>query len=305
MKSPTSCATPLASIALHASALQGPLDEVDRRQSLDRLAQDAMRSGHVLSQVLALARASQTEMTEAAQPVDVAALARRVVSDFAPQALSRGHVAGLCGTAECTLRGHPVLLELALRNLVENAVSHTPAGTSIDVQLDESGRWLQVRDDGRSQAVPGHGTGARPRGSRSGSGSATAWWRRSPRSTAARCRRSNRRTTASPRTASRSVGKQSLSTAGRTALPDGLARGGGRTGDAFHHDPYRYRGALAGAAPGAPPFPYPLRSPCLRRCRDRLLPDKAWLDRGCGPRLRPGRRGRFRSSPVHCRCWRR
>ena len=152
--------TPLASIALHASALQGPLDEVDRRQSLDRLAQDAMRSGHVLSQVLALARASQTEMTEAAQPVDVAALARRVVSDFAPQALSRGHSLAYAGPAECTLRGHPVLLELALRNLVENAVSHTPAGTSIDVQLEESGRWLQVRDDGRAQADAGHGTGA-------------------------------------------------------------------------------------------------------------------------------------------------
>ena len=151
--------TPLASIALHASALQRPLDEDDRRQSLDRLAQDAMRSGHVLSQVLALARASQTEMTEAAQPVDLAALARRVVSEFAPQAMSGGRVLPYGGPTECTLHGHPVLLELALRNLIENAVSHTPAGTSIDVQLDESGRWLQVRDDGRAHANAGDGAG--------------------------------------------------------------------------------------------------------------------------------------------------
>ena len=151
--------TPLASIALHASALQRPLDDADRRQSLDRLAHDAMRSGHVLSQVLALARASQTEMTEAAQPVDLAALCRRVVSDFAPQAAGERPRAGAtAGRLERTLRGHPVLLELALRNLVENAVSHTPAGTSIEVQLDDDGRWLQVRDDGRAQLAVGDGT---------------------------------------------------------------------------------------------------------------------------------------------------
>ncbi len=132
--------TPLASIALHASALQRPLDEDDRRQSLDRLAQDAMRSGHVLSQVLALARASQTEMTEAAQPVDMRPLARRVVSDSRRRPMSGGRVLAYGGPTEgARCSGHPVLLELALRNLVENAVSHTPAGTSIDVQLDESG----------------------------------------------------------------------------------------------------------------------------------------------------------------------
>ena len=149
--------TPLASIALHASALQKPLADADRRLSLERLAHDAMRSGHVLAQVLALARASQTEMTETAQPVDLAALARRVVSEFASQASAGAHVLAYRGPSTCRRRGHPVLLELALRNLVENAVSHTPPGTSIDVELDDAGRWLQVRDDGRAQSPAGDG----------------------------------------------------------------------------------------------------------------------------------------------------
>ena len=51
-----------------------------------------------------------------------------------------------------------VLLELALRNLVENAVSHTPAGTSIEVQLDDDGRWLQVRARRTAQFAAGDGT---------------------------------------------------------------------------------------------------------------------------------------------------
>jgi two-component system, OmpR family, sensor histidine kinase QseC len=143
--------TPLASIALHAKALQKPLADADRQLSLERLAHDAMRSGHVLAQVLALARASRTEMTETAQPVDLAEIACRVVSESAPQALANDHVLAYRGPATCVRRGHAVLLELALRNLVENAVSHTPGGTSIEVQLDDAGRWLQVCDDGQAR----------------------------------------------------------------------------------------------------------------------------------------------------------
>jgi len=56
------------------------------------------------------------------------------------------------------LNGHPVLLQLALRNLVENALGHTPPGTQVEVQLDPQARWLQVCDNGAQVA----GRGAAP-----------------------------------------------------------------------------------------------------------------------------------------------
>src|SRR5690606_35867899 len=42
------------------------------------------------------------------------------------------------------------LLEVAVRNLVENALRHTPEGTQIEVQGGSDGGqcWLQVCDDG-------------------------------------------------------------------------------------------------------------------------------------------------------------
>jgi two-component system sensor histidine kinase QseC len=49
-----------------------------------------------------------------------------------------------------------VLLELALRNLVQNALAHTPPGTQVEVELDPAGRLLQVCDDGPQRSgTPG------------------------------------------------------------------------------------------------------------------------------------------------------
>ena len=146
--------TPLASLTLHARSLRGRLDEAERVEALQRLEHDALRAGEVLSKVLALARASRSELAEAAQSVDVAELARRVVAEFAQDAHESGHELSFAGPERLLLKGHPVLLELALRNLIENALTHTAAGTAVDVQLDADGRWLQVSDNGARAPAP-------------------------------------------------------------------------------------------------------------------------------------------------------
>ncbi|HET7795580.1 MAG TPA: histidine kinase dimerization/phospho-acceptor domain-containing protein [Rhizobacter sp.] len=146
--------TPLASLALHAGLLRGAHDDAERAQVIARIEHDAQRANHVVSHLLALARASRAEMAEAAQPLDLAELARRVVGDYASAALASGHELALSGDEQFRLDGHAVLLELALRNLIENALSHTPRGTLIEVQLDAQARWLQVCDTGQPDAAP-------------------------------------------------------------------------------------------------------------------------------------------------------
>ena len=155
--------TPLASLVLLARALQGTLSPAERMQSLQQLEADAMRAGEVLTQLLALARTSRVELAESAQPVDLVALARRVVADYAQTAWQSGHVLSVSGAAELAVPGHPVLVELALRNLVENALRHTARDTEVAVQVaqDADSAWLQVCDTGlpAGQAKPADALG--------------------------------------------------------------------------------------------------------------------------------------------------
>lgn len=143
--------TPLSSIALQASALAGALDEDARAQAVARIGQDALRAGHVLGQLLSLARASRAELHEAKAPVELCEVARAVCADYAQAAWQRGDEIALQAPATLTVPGHAVLLDMAARNLVENALKHTPGGTRIAVQLggdEATGAWLQVCDDG-------------------------------------------------------------------------------------------------------------------------------------------------------------
>jgi two-component system sensor histidine kinase QseC len=160
--------TPLASLALQARSLRGPPGPGcaqpgdEREEALARLERDALRAGEVLKHLLALARASRTELMETAQPLDLAELARRVVGEYAQVALDSGHDLGFAGPARWPLTGHAVLLELALRNLIENALGHTPGGTVVEVQIDLQAHWLQVCDNGQHGAARATQPAAQP-----------------------------------------------------------------------------------------------------------------------------------------------
>lgn len=144
--------TPLASLALQARTAREAAPGAAQQEALAHLEQDALRAGEVLAHLLALARASRADLDEAVQPVDLDEIARRVVADFAPDAHAGGRELGLASPGPFRVEGHPVLLEMALRNLVQNALAHTPPGTQVEVELDPDAGWLQVSDDGLRHA---------------------------------------------------------------------------------------------------------------------------------------------------------
>lgn len=145
--------TPLSSIALQAASLRGALPAQAQAAALQQISADALRAGHVISQLLALARTGQAGMQQALVPLDLAALAREVVAGYAQAAWQSGHRLSVQGVEPQSVLAHPLLLELALRNLIDNALQHTARGTAVCVQWgSDAGRaWLQVCDDGRNR----------------------------------------------------------------------------------------------------------------------------------------------------------
>ncbi len=136
--------TPLASLALHAQALDGALTDADRQRTQAHVARDALRAGQVLQHLLSLARADHTDGVEARTRFDVVPVAARVLADHGQAALDGRLELALTGDASLSVTGHEVLLELALRNLVENALAHAPPDSVVEVKVDAAARWLEV-----------------------------------------------------------------------------------------------------------------------------------------------------------------
>ena len=142
--------TPLTALVLQARlARHGPAAE--QAQALQAVEQGALRAGRILSQLLDLARA-QSLTGDLSEPVDLCALALRVVSEHAALAHELGQDIALEAPQQPqVLPGQATLLELALRNLVDNALRHNPTGTFVEVRVarDAAGQvTLSVSDDG-------------------------------------------------------------------------------------------------------------------------------------------------------------
>ncbi|MDP3821534.1 MAG: histidine kinase dimerization/phospho-acceptor domain-containing protein [Burkholderiales bacterium] len=147
--------TPLASLGLHAASLRGALTPAEHSEALARVEEEAARASAVLTHVLALARASRAELAETMQPLDLAELARGVAAEYAQPAYLSGHELSVDGPERCPARGHPVLLEMALRNLIDNALAYTPRGTAVQVIVTAHPPALEVRDNGRAMGQQG------------------------------------------------------------------------------------------------------------------------------------------------------
>ena len=70
-----------------------------------------------------------------------------------------------------TVEGHAELHERAVRNLIENALTHTPPGTEVEVIVGP-GREIKVRDHGAGIPVELRRRFSKGFGGRNGSGAA-------------------------------------------------------------------------------------------------------------------------------------
>ena len=148
--------TPLAAIALQSQTALQETDPAARAQALGVLSRESMRAGNILGELLDMARA-QRFGAEAMQPVDLGDLAARVMGSFAQSSFENGHSLELIDDAgPVVVTGNPMLLELAVRNLIANALVHTRPGTLVQVSVanNAAGCTLAISDNGHGGVEP-------------------------------------------------------------------------------------------------------------------------------------------------------
>lgn len=84
---------------------------------------------------------------------DLRSVSREIAEFIAPLALSEQKSIALTGTEQSVfVKGNSEMLRRAIRNLVENAIKHTPVGTAVEIRVDEDGS-VSVSDTGEGVAA--------------------------------------------------------------------------------------------------------------------------------------------------------
>ncbi len=142
--------TPLSAIRGYAELTRRSPQSVpgDVAHALRRVESEAVRMTHLVDDLLLLARLDAGRPVES-EPVDLSRLLVDAVSD--------AHAAGPDHSWQLEVAGEPVVvcgdgarLHQVVANLLANARTHTPAGTSVTVSVRPDGRLavLRVLDDG-------------------------------------------------------------------------------------------------------------------------------------------------------------
>jgi two-component system OmpR family sensor kinase len=147
---------PLATIRAHVDTLRGddtgePTGE-DRRRYLEVLSRETDRMSLLVDELLTLASADTGSLQLDVGPVDASEIATQVHDAMAPLAWRERHIQLLCNTdGSPSVLADRGRLAQVLMNLVRNAITHTPEGglVAIEVKPLETGPVeLSVSDTG-------------------------------------------------------------------------------------------------------------------------------------------------------------
>lgn len=118
-------------------------------RNLAAIRNQGQRLGTMINELLDVARIELGQLALERAPLDLRALALRVVDESQPS-LERHTLILEAGEDPLPVEGDEVRLEQVLQNLIQNAVKYSPQGGAVQVRLERDGVWarISVRDDG-------------------------------------------------------------------------------------------------------------------------------------------------------------
>lgn len=142
--------TPLAALVAQVDVAALARDVAERDHALAQIRVGVARSAHLVEQLLTLSRVDAGEALGEPVALRLDELMAEVAAAAGTAAIDKDQQLSLVADAPAVIPGHPVLLRLLLRNLIDNAIRYTPAGGEIELTVTPVGsEWqLSVSDNG-------------------------------------------------------------------------------------------------------------------------------------------------------------
>jgi signal transduction histidine kinase len=141
--------TPLTALRLQLDHLANA-PEAQRHAAIESLGEGITRAARLVEQLLAMAR-SQSSPSSARSDVNLADIAGAVVAELLPLADARRVEIGVTSPAPVTLRADADAIHTLARNLVDNAIRHSPEGGHVEIGVSQEAgaAILEVTDEGK------------------------------------------------------------------------------------------------------------------------------------------------------------
>ncbi|MDN3521464.1 sensor histidine kinase [Halomonas ramblicola] len=144
--------TPLAGLQSTSELALQSREPDEWRRALAAVHDGTRRTSRLAGQLLSLARLRHVSDGSELRPLDLVALLRETVLDWAEREVAADHDLGLAElpSTPVLVRGEPWALRELLGNLIDNALRYTPPGSEITLGLETpgDGAVLYIEDDG-------------------------------------------------------------------------------------------------------------------------------------------------------------
>jgi two-component system sensor histidine kinase QseC len=147
--------TPIAALRAQVQVARGAADSDERDRALAQVIAGCDRASRLIDQLLTLARVEPEGVHHVTHDVDLATIARAAVADAAPAAVAKSVDLGFDAPEPAHIEGNEELIAVLVRNLVDNAVRYSPAGSTVRVAVEKVPGAVQLRVTDDGPGVPG------------------------------------------------------------------------------------------------------------------------------------------------------
>ena len=148
--------TPVASIRAYMEAIQDGLLEPNK-ENLNSIYEDIGLLSRLISDLQVLSQADSNELNLVCQPEDIAAVIRRVTDSMQPQADAKEiNLSVDLPSILPPVEIDALRISQVLRNLLDNAISHTPHGGEVEIAGKEYDGYIEVKVSDTGEGIPEH-----------------------------------------------------------------------------------------------------------------------------------------------------